>query len=175
MGGGPPRTVVTVRAESLAGRTMRVCARTGAAELLGDRHDALPRAEAAIAKDGLPPMLALVYACVSRDRRWTSVRALEHAARRAAGGQPRSTDDGTERDLERMFSEARAKAGIPDRLGVFAPAPKDGLSSAVPPLDLITSLAVLAHRSGNTFLPRRRIHASLITLWDGLLLFPEEP
>ena len=84
--------------------------------------------------------------------------------------------------VDRAFAEVLPLAGVPDALGVFLPAPP---SRAADPfrrdgqalLDPLTSLAVLAHRSGPLYLRARPVEPSLIVLERCVLVIPdlEEP
>jgi hypothetical protein len=84
--------------------------------------------------------------------------------------------------VERAFGQALSLAGVPDALGVCLPAPplaavdlirRDGPTL----LDPLTSLAVLAHRSGPLYLRARPVEPSLIVLERCVLVIPdlEEP
>jgi hypothetical protein len=87
-----------------------------------------------------------------------------------------------EATVDRAFAEVLPLAGVPDALGVFLPAPPLAAVGFFRPdghtlLDPLTSLAVLAHRSGPLYLRARPVEPSLIVLERCVLVIPdlEEP
>jgi hypothetical protein len=93
---------------------------------------------------------------------------LEHAGdapTRPAGAKRRREP------LEQYLEAACKDAGIPDRLGVFVPAPDAGEGKLLSPA---AAFAVLARRSGPLYVPTRRLEPSLAVPLAFVLFFPEE-
>ena len=75
--------------------------------------------------------------------------------------------------LERHLEEAKERAGVPDRLGVFVH--EDPVLEIGSLLSPAAALAVLARRSGPLYLPSRRLELSLVDPQPLVLFVPEEP
>jgi hypothetical protein len=169
---------------SVPSRSVLRCER---AVLPGRRYlvDGLPRG---IDAESAAALTAAVHECLARDgmatlaalvdlyragRKPTPARVRRMA--RKHRGDPAAT-------VDRAFAEVLPLAGVPDALGVFLPAPplaavgffrRDGHTL----LDPLTSLAVLAHRSGPLYVRARPVEPSLIVLERCVLVIPdlEEP
>jgi len=169
---------------SVPSRSVLRCAR---AVLPGRRYlvDGLPRG---IDAESAAALTAAVHECLARDG-MAALAALVELYR--AGRKPtparvrrivRKRRSDPEATVDRAFAEVLPLAGVPDALGVFLPAPPlagvDFFQRGCPtPLDPLTSLAVLAHRSGPLFVRARPVEPSLIVLERAVLVIPdlEEP
>ena len=171
---------------SVASRSVLRCAR---AVLPGRRYlvDGLPRG---IDTESAAALTAAVHECLARDG-MAALAALVELYR--AGRKPtparvrrivRKRRGDPAEAVERAFGQALSLAGVPDALGVFLPAPplavdffrRDCPTPPGPlptPLDPLTSLAVLAHRSGPLYVRARPIEPSLIVLERSVLVIPE--
>jgi hypothetical protein len=97
---------------------------------------------------------------------WDMLESVGDVPRRAASEKGR-------RDLlERHIEQAKAAAGIPERLGIFVC--ESGAESLGPLLSPAAALAVLCRRSGPLYLPARRPEPSLVNPMALILFFPEE-
>jgi hypothetical protein len=127
-----------------------------------------------LARDGMAALAALVE-LYRAGRKPTPARVRRIVRKRR--GDPEAT-------VDRAFAEVLPLAGVPDALGVFLPAPplavdffrRDCPTPPGPPptpLDPLTSLAVLAHRSGPLYVRARPVEPSLIVLERAVLVIPE--
>jgi hypothetical protein len=96
---------------------------------------------------------------------WDVLAAAGDAPSRARGGRRPEV-------LDRHLLEALARAGVPDRLGVFLG--EDVGDETHPLLPPSAALAVLARRSGPLYLPSRRLELSLVDPQALVLFFPED-
>jgi hypothetical protein len=165
---------------SVPSRSVLRCAR---AVLPGRRYlvDGLP---SGLDEKSAAALAAAVHECLAQDG-MTALAALVELHRSGRKVTParlrrwaRKRRDDPAATVDRAFTEVLPPAGAFDVLGVFLPAPP---LTAVDlfrrerwtPLDPLTSLAVLAHRSGPLYVPARPVEPSLIVLERCLLVIPE--
>ncbi len=165
---------------SVPSRSVLRCAR---AVLPGRRYlvDGLPRG---LDSESASAWTSAVHECLARDgmAALAALAELYRAGRKPTPARIRRRTRKHRGDpaatVDRAFAEVLPLAGVPDALGVFLPAPplatvdffrRDGPT----PLDPLTSLAVLAHRSGPLYVRARPVEPSLIVIERCLLVIPE--
>jgi hypothetical protein len=162
----PPRSALRLARAVLPGRRYLVdgLPRGSDSESAAARTRAV---QECLALDGMAALAALVE--LHRAGRKPTPARVRRIARRHRG-DPAAT-------VDRAFAEVLPLAGVPDTLGVFLPAPPraavDFFRRGPTPLDPLTSLAVLAHRSGPLYVPARPVEPSLIVLERSVLVIPE--
>jgi hypothetical protein len=161
----PSRSVLTCARARLPGRRYLVdwlpSGVTAGSE--ADWSEAMHRR---LARAGMPALAAL--SDLYRAGRQPTP-ALIVAIARAGGGDAAGR-------AEAAFGEVLSRLGLPGGMGVFLPAPaaltQEAGANGMTRLDPLTSLAILARRSGPLYVPARSIEPSLIVLERCVLVFP---